>query len=195
MKSGMARMIHYEDYEPAPEVVAVRPNLYKDSWYFWGEADILSNMTEGFLRASNTRNIFTAEWEVGWEQVETTEWEGLATWDRYFNRFFTIFAGANFLGETNEIEKTRGVLGLHYLLPVNVESRAWVDTDGGMRFMFDKEFELTPRLMLVGEAEYDTHKTEWEESVGLSYLVHKNFSVTARWHSDYDWGVGVQVRF
>jgi FtsP/CotA-like multicopper oxidase with cupredoxin domain len=195
MKSGMARMIHYEKYEPAPEVVAVRPNLYKDSWYFWGEADILSNMTEGFLRASNTRNILTAEWEVGWEEVETTEWEGIATWDRYFNRFFTVFAGADFFGETDEMDKTRGILGFHYLLPLNVESRTWVDTDGGMRFMFDKEFALTPRFMLVGEAEYDTHKTEWEESVGLSYLVHKHFSLTARWHSDYDWGVGVQVRF
>jgi FtsP/CotA-like multicopper oxidase with cupredoxin domain len=32
MKSGMARMIHYEDYEPSPEVVAVRPNLYRDPW-------------------------------------------------------------------------------------------------------------------------------------------------------------------
>jgi hypothetical protein len=195
MKSGMARMIHYEDYEPSPEVVEVRPNLYRDPWYFWGEADIASNMTEGFLRASNTRNIFTAEWEVGWEEVETTEWEGLVTWDRYFNRFLTTFAGANFLGETNEIEKTRGVLGLHYLLPLNVESRVWGDTDGGMRLMFEKEFELTPRLMLIGETEYDTHETEWESRVVLTYMVHKNFSLTAGWHSDFDWGAGVQVRF
>jgi FtsP/CotA-like multicopper oxidase with cupredoxin domain len=195
MKSGMTRMIHYEGYEPSPEVVAVRPNLYRDPWYFWGEAEIASNMTEGFLRASNTRNIFTAEWEVGWEEVETTEWEGIVTWGRYFNRFFTIFAGTNFFGETNEIDKTRGVLGLHYLLPLNVEPRIWADTDGGMRFMFEKEFELTPRLMLIGETEYDTHETEWESSVVLAYMVHKNFSLTVRWHSDFDWGAGVQVRF
>jgi FtsP/CotA-like multicopper oxidase with cupredoxin domain len=195
MKSGMARLVHYEGFELDSELAAVRPNLYRDSWYFWGEADILSNMTEGFLRASNTRNILTAAWEVGWENVETTEWEGLLTWDRYVNRFFTIFAGADFLGETNELEKTRGVLGLHYLLPLNVESRLWVDTDGGMRFMFDKEFALTPRLMLVGEVEYDTHETEWEGSIELTYLVHKNFSLIALWHSDYEWGGGIQIRF
>lgn len=195
MESGMARLIHYQGFELDPELAAIRPNLYKDCWYFWGETDVLSNMTEGFFRASSTRNILTAAWEMGWEEVETTEWEGLVTWDRYINGFFTVFAGADLFGETDEIEKTRGVVGLHYLLPLNVEWRTWVDTDGGMRFIFDKGFELTPRLMLVGEAEYDTHKTQWESSVGLTYLVHKNFSVIARWHSDYDWGAGVQVRF
>jgi len=60
------------------------------------------------------------------------------------------------LGETNELDKTRGILGLHYLLPLNVKSRVWVETDGGMRFIFDKEFELIPRLQLFVEAEYDT---------------------------------------
>jgi hypothetical protein len=195
MKSGMARMIHYEGFQINPQLASIRPNLYKDSWYFWGEANILSNMTEGFFRASNTRNILTASWEMGWEEVETTDWEGLLTWDRYINRFFTIFAGADLLGETNELDKTRGILGLHYLLPLNVESRVWVDTDGGMRFIFDKEFELTPRLQLFVEAEYDTHETEWESNAGLSYTVHKNFSVVALWHSDYDWGAGVQIRF
>jgi hypothetical protein len=59
--------------------------------------------------------------------------------------------------EEDELDKTRGVLGFHYLLPLNIESRIWVDSDGGSRINFDKEFELTPRLMLFGEAKYDTH--------------------------------------
>ena len=98
------------------------------------------------------------------------------------------------MGEGDEHDKTRGVLGFQYLLPLNVESRAWVDTDGGARINFDKEFELTPRLALTGEAEYDTHK-HWEGSVGLNYALHKNFSLIALWHSEYDWGAGVQLRF
>ena len=48
--------------------------------------------------------------------------------------------------------------------------------------------------MLVGEAEYDTHEL-WEGSAGLHYTVHKNFSLIVRWHSEYDWGGGVQIRF
>ncbi|MBW1983012.1 MAG: multicopper oxidase domain-containing protein, partial [Deltaproteobacteria bacterium] len=123
MKSGMARVVHYEDFVLDPQLAAVRPKLYKDSWYFWGQADALSNMTEGFLMLANTRNILTAEWEVGWQDVSPSEWEGIFTYDRYFNRFFTILAGADMLGSGNDIDNTRPVIGLRYLLPLNVESR------------------------------------------------------------------------
>jgi len=194
MKSGMARVVHYEGFTLDPQLAAVRPDLYKDSWYFWGQADALSNMTEGFLMLSNTRNILTAEWEVGWQEVDDTEWEGIFTYDRYINRFFTILAGANLLGEGDEHDDTRGVLGFRYLLPLNLESRAWIDTDGGARFNLGKSFELTPRLALSGEAQYDTHDN-WEGSAGLSYMVHKYFSLVGQWHSEYGFGGGLQIRF
>jgi hypothetical protein len=194
MKSGMARVVHYEGFTLDPQLAAVRPDLYKDSWYFWGQADALSNMTEGFLMLSNTRNILTAEWEVGWQEVDDTEWEGIFTYDRYINRFFTIFAGANLLGEGDEHDDTRGVLGFRYLLPLSLESRAWIDTDGGARFNLGKSFELTPRLALLGEAQYDTHDN-WEGSAGLSYMVHKYFSLVGQWHSEYGFGGGLQIRF
>ena len=194
MKNGMARVVHYEGFTLDPQLAAVRPKLYKDSWYFWGQADVLSNMTEGFLMLSNTRNILTAEWEVGWQEVDDTEWEGIFTYDRYINRFFTIFAGADLLGEGDEHDDTRGVFGFRYLLPLNLESRVWIDTDGGGRFNLGKSFELTPRLALLGEAEYDTHD-KWEGSAGLSYMVHKYFSLVGQWHSEYGFGGGLQIRF
>ena len=194
MKSGMARVVHYDNFNIDPQLANVRPNLYKDSWYFWGQADILSNMTEGFLTLTNTRNILTAEWEAGWRDVDGTEWEGIFTWDRYINRFFTLFVGADLLEEEDEPDETRGVLGFRYLLPLNVESRVWVDSDGGARVNFDKEFELTPRLMLFGEAQYDSHD-KWEGNTGLNYTVNKNFSLIILWHSEYNWGAGVQIRF
>jgi hypothetical protein len=194
MKSGMARLVHYDGFDLDPELVAIRHNLYKDSWYFWGQADILSNMTEGSLTLSNTRNILMAAWEVGWHNVDKTEWEGILTWNRYMNRFFNVFAGADLLGEEDDIDKTRGVLGLHYLFPINVESSVWVDTDGGARINLDKEFELTPRLTLFGEAQYDTHDL-WEGSAGLNYTVNRNLSLIGLWHSEYEWGGGVRIRF
>jgi FtsP/CotA-like multicopper oxidase with cupredoxin domain len=194
MKGGMARVVHYEGFTLEPQLAAVRPNLYKDPWYFWGQADALSNMTEGFLMLSNTRNILTAEWEVGWQEVDDTEWEGIFTYDRYINRFFNILAGANLLGEGDELDDTRGVLGFRYLLPLNLESRAWIDTDGGARFNLGKSLELTPRLAVFGEAQYDTHD-DWEGSAGLSYMVHKYFSLVGQWHSEYGFGGGLQIRF
>jgi CopA family copper-resistance protein len=194
MKSGMARVVHYEGFTLDPQLAEVRPKLYKDSWYFWGQADVLSNMTEGFLMLSNTRNILTAEWEVGWQEVDDTEWEGIFTYDRSINRFFSILAGVDLLGEGDEHDDTRGVFGFRYLLPLNLESRVWIDTDGGGRFNLEKSFELTPRLTLVGEAEYDTHD-KWEGSVILSYMVHQYFSILGQWHSEYGFGGGLQIRF
>ena len=194
MKSGMARVIHYDGYQPGPDVAAVRSNLFKESWYAWGEADVLSNMTEGSLTLADTRNIFEAQWEAGWQNVDETDWEGLLTYDRYLNRFSSLFAGVDVIGEGDETEETRGVLGVHYLLPLNFESMMWVDTDGGARVKLEKEFTLTPRLSLIGEFQYDTHDS-WEGKTGLSYLLTKSVSLLGQWHSEFGWGGGLQVRF
>ncbi len=194
MKSGMSRVIGYKGYQPDPEVAAVQSQLFKDPWYFWGEADVLSNMTEGALTLSDTRNIFQAYWEVGWQNVDQTDWEALLTYDRSFNRFFSILAGVDLLGEGSSTEETRGVFGLRYLMPLNIDTTAWVDTDGGARVIADKEFALTPRLSLIGEVKYDTHD-KWEGKAGISYIVTRNFSLLGQWHSEYGWGGGLQVRF
>lgn len=194
MESGMARVVNYEGFTLDPQLAAVRPNLYKDSWYYWGQANALSNMTEGFLMLSNTRNILTAGWEAGWREVDDTEWEGIFTYDRYINRFFSILAGADLLGEGDDLDDTRGVFGFRYLLPLNLESRVWIDTDGGARFNLGKSFELTPRLALLGEAQYDTHD-KWEGSAGVSYLVHKRLSFVVQWNSDYGLGGGLRILF
>jgi hypothetical protein len=75
-----------------------------------------------------------------------------------------------------------------------VESRLWFDVDGGGRLGLKKNLPLTPRLELTGEAEYDTHE-KWEGSVGLAYLVSRPLSLVGRWHSAYQWGFGLELRF
>lgn len=194
MEAGMASVVHYEGFTLTPHLAAIRPQLYRDLWYFWGQADVLSNMTEGFMTLSDTRNILSAEWEVGWHNVDDTRAEILFTWDRYINRFLSVFAGADVLTERNEAGITRGILGLRYLLPLNLESRAWVDTDGGARFNLGRTFQLTPRLGLFGEVEYDTHD-DWKGVAGLSYTINKILSLVGQWHSDYGFGGGLQIRF
>jgi len=194
MKSGMTRMIHYENFEPSPEVAAIHHKFYKDPFYLYGRADVLSNMTEGAISITNSRWEFEAGWEVGWQSVDTNEWEGLVTIDYHVNRFTSFFAGSDFLGEDSSSEETRGVLGIRYLLPLNLETATWLDTDGGARFMLEREFELTPRIGLHGEVEYDTHD-QWEGKVSLSYLIKKEFSILANWHSEFGIGAGLQLRF
>jgi CopA family copper-resistance protein len=194
MKNGMAGVVHYAGFSLDPQLAAVRPDLYRDSWYFWGQADVLSNMTMGSLLLSNTRNILTAEWEVGWQNVSETGWEGLFTWDRAINRFFNLFVGSDLIKDRDNQSAARVVLGLRYLLPFNLESRGWLDSDGGARVNLQKSFRLTPRLTLLGEARYDTHDL-WEGRVGLFYLVNKSISLVGQWHSDYGFGSGLQIRF
>jgi hypothetical protein len=194
MKSGMARLIHYQDFTPDPEVQAVRDKLYREPWYFWGGADALSNMTEGFLTLGNTRIAVEAFWEVGWQEVDDTEWEGIAKIGWHTNRFSSFFAGVDAVGEDSEKKETRGILGLSYLLPLSLETSVWVDTDGGARFMLKKELALTPRLGLHGEVEYDTHE-DWEGAVGLDYMLSRRFSLKGKWHSDFGFGGGLQIRF
>jgi CopA family copper-resistance protein len=194
MESGMARVVHYESFTLDPQLAQIQPQLYRDPWYAWGRVDALSNMTQGFLILSNTRNILTAEWEAGWKKVDGPEWETIFTWDRSINRFFTLFAGADLLWLKDNLERARGVFGFRYLLPFHIESRVWVDTDGGARFNLAKNVQLTPRLALYGEGEYDTHE-QWEVRAGVTYLIAKNASLIGQWHSDFGWGGGVRIRF
>lgn len=191
MKSGMARVVSYENFIPDSQVVAIRPKLYQDSWYTWGEVDILGNLTEGFVTAANTRYTFSAEWEVGWGEVEDTEWEALLTWNRYINRFFTVFVGAN-MGDA--IEDDRTVAGFSYLLPFMLETRSFIGSDGEARATIGRTFMLMPRLSLDGQAQYDTD-SDWKYMGGLSYTINKDLSLRAQWNSEYGWGAGLQVRF
>ncbi len=195
MKSGMARVVEYDNFIPGPAIAAVRPKLYSDPWYFWGEADLLSHMTEGTLQLSNTRHILTADWEVGWQDVDENEWEGTLRWDYYLNRFSTLFVGSYLEGdEEDEFEKVRGIAGLTYLLPLYIESTLWIDTEGEARIALEKSFALTPRLALYGEVEYDTEE-EWEGGTGFRYMVSKDFSLLGSYHSEYGVGAGIQIRF
>jgi len=194
MMNGMARVIEYEGFAVEPELAALRPGLSHEAWYTWGQADVLSNMTEGYLALANTRNIFTAAWEWGWKGVDKNEWETLFTWDRYINGFFRVFAGAHLEGDNHDHKNSRAVVGIRYLLPLMLESRAWIDSDGGVRLHIEKTFELTPRLALRGEAQYDT-RHYWEGGAALACLIHKNISLVGRWHSNFGFGGGMQIRF
>jgi FtsP/CotA-like multicopper oxidase with cupredoxin domain len=200
MTSGMARVVHYQDFAPDPATAAVRPQLYHDPFYFWGDADVLTNMTQGYVEFSNTQNIFNLEWEAGWHNVPDPELETTFLYERYFNRFFRLVGGVDSSGTLGSglgsyhSADNRGVFGLMYKLPLNIDSTVWADTNGGARGRLSKNILLAPRLMLGGEVRYDTHN-DWEGRVHLDYMVNKNASIIGQWHSTYGWGIGLRVRF
>ena len=193
MMSGMARVVHYDEYVPPPALAVIQPRAMQDHEhrFTWGQLDVMTNRTEGFVTHAGTRDIFTAAWEVGWQGVEKTEWEALLTWDRYLNRFTSVFLGAD-VG--NELPEDRAVLGLRYLLPLNIHAAAFIGSDGGARLAAGRNLHLTPRLGLELEAQYDT-ELEWEGEAVLSYLITRDLSLLANWHSEYQAGAGVRIRF
>lgn len=194
MESGMARLVHYQDFTPDTATAAVRPRLYHDPFHLYGQVDLLSQMAQGTLVYSNTRHIFSAEWQAGWQRVDGVEWEVTPTYDYYLNRFASVFVGADLEGVDDHSEKHEGILGLRYLLPLNIGSRVWVDTAGEFQFVVDKHLELTPRLAIYSEAEYDTEE-EWEIRAGSSYMMTKHFSLVGQWHSQFGWGGGLRWLF
>ncbi|RYD72347.1 MAG: hypothetical protein EOP84_23310 [Verrucomicrobiaceae bacterium] len=196
MMSGMARVVEYDGFTPSPATVAVRDEIYREAnpWFFYGYADVLSSETQGMITLSNPLNILSLEWEVGWNHVDNTNWEGDFTYGRYFNRFTTVFAGIYAEGFNSNSEAERAIGGISYLLPGNFLSRVWIDSDGGARVILDRELMLTPRLGLFGEVEYDTHD-KWSSQAGLSYILTEYISATTLWDSDYGFGAGLTIRF
>jgi hypothetical protein len=187
LKAGMANIVHYEGSELDPLIAPIRNNLFKEHWYTWANAAIQTQMTEGQVVAANTRNTLRGTWEAGWDE----DYEAVFTYERYYNRFFQILAGGVL---TDGQQEDRGIIGIRYLLPFLLESSLWIDTEGDARLTVDKEIQLTDRLYAFGEFQYDTESDE-EWRAGAGWTLGKHISIIGQYHSEYDAGVGINIRY
>jgi len=188
-KSGMARVVSYERNELDLDLRKIRHKLYKDFWYGYSIANMQSHMTNGLAVLSNSKNILSAGWQAGWQGVKQTDYDVELAYDRYFNRFFNLYMGLNLV---NEYE--RAMFGIRYLLPLNIESSFRVDSMGELRIELGQNFYLTERVMVFGEAEYDTESRE-EWLIGGKYILSKNISLIGQYHSDFSAGAGLEFRY
>ncbi|TDU81032.1 FtsP/CotA-like multicopper oxidase with cupredoxin domain [Prosthecobacter fusiformis] len=163
-----------------------------DMAYVWGAASIQSHMSEGLLTWMNPKNDLLLGWEVGWENVDKTEYEVDAFYQRYFNANFQAFIGARFTNE--DAVKNRAAIGFNYRLPLMAWAEVSLDSEGDARIALSKRFQLTARLGVFGEVEYDTH-TRWEWSAGADYTLTRHTSLITQYHSEYGLGAGVLIRF
>ena len=189
MKAGMARIVHYEDWDAPAALDPSRRSVLSDHWYAWADAAALSNFTEGYVTTSSTRNQLAFEWEVGWQDVPGAEYELLASYRYHFNRFYRALLGGHFQDGQN-----RGVFGFEALLPLNIGSQIWVDTEGEVRITAEKDLQLTSWLGAVGEVQYDT-ELGWEGRTLLLFNVNRHLDLAAGWHSEYGFGGGLNLRY
>ncbi len=189
MKAGMARIVHYEDWAPPAALDQSRKSVLSDHWYAWADAAALSNFTEGYVTTSSARNQLAFQWEVGWQDVPSAEYELLASYRYHFNRFYKALLGGHFQDGQN-----RAVFGFEALLPLNIGSQIWVDTEGEVRITAEKGLQLTSWLGAVGEVQYDT-ELGWEGRTLLLFNVNRHLDLAAGWHSEYGFGGGLNLRY
>ncbi|NLT72102.1 MAG: multicopper oxidase domain-containing protein [Verrucomicrobiaceae bacterium] len=192
MHAGMARIFSYEEQGPGHV-----PDLGEhghDHLYFIAAGSFQSHLSMGTASFRNARNDYFATWDLGWEDfdLDHTQYEIDLGWKRYFGPNFSTVLGARLSNEFPATDRAFG--GVEYRLPYLVESFAQVDSEGDFRFGLGKSLQLTNRLSIFGEIEYDTG-SEWEWSGGLEYLLTKQFSLISEYHSDYGIGGGVSFRY
>jgi hypothetical protein len=187
MKAGMSRVISYDD-----QGANHKPNLdYKsmNPWIFNMDATVQNNFSEGRAGWRNARNNLDFTWDYGFEEEE---YEMDLVWKYYHNHNWSSLYGYRF---TNELDaKDRAFGGAQYRLPLLAYSTLTVDSEGDLRTGLAKSLQLTQRLSLVNELEYDTH-SDWEWRGGLDYRLNKRWSITGGYHSDHAFGIGLNFKW
>jgi len=191
MKAGMSRIFSYTNSTFDPDIQELKKKFPgKDHWYRWADIGFLSNMTDGYIKTINTRKTLMAKWESDWQD----DYDIDLSIGHYYDRFLSTELGVEFAGGLEEESETHAYVAVNYLLPYLFESQLRVNHEGNARLSLEKELQLTDRFELHLEGEYDSHeKEEWAAELG--YRVNKKMDFVIKHHSDYDFGLGVMIRF
>jgi FtsP/CotA-like multicopper oxidase with cupredoxin domain len=154
------------------------------------DGSLQSHMSEGMFTLMNSHNDFFASWETGYR--DEGSYEADLGWKRYFNPNSSTVLGWRFTD--HEGEEDRAFAGIEYRLPLLVGSSVQIDSEGDLRLGLTKHLQITDRLGLFAETQYDT-RSKWEWSAGADYTLTKQFSLISQYHSEYGFGGGLQFRF
>jgi len=192
MKSGMTRVISYMDTTRATRD-SMRPMFADQHWYYFADAGIQSNFLHGELRAENTRNAVNLEVEHGTGSDHNDDYEIELVYERYINRFLELYIGGEVEQEIDNAQKEKeetGIFGAHYLLPLLIDADLRLDSEGDVRLGLSSELQLTNRIAF----EWDLN-TDDEYRLQLEYELSKQAVITGGWDEQYDWGIGLELRY
>ncbi|MFT4175253.1 MAG: multicopper oxidase domain-containing protein [Luteolibacter sp.] len=162
-----------------------------DPLYFYIDGSLQSHMSEGRVTVRNSRNDFYADWLAGYGD-DGDGYEIDLAWSRYFDPNFSTVLGGRFTDD--EHGKNRAFAGVNYRLPYLIDSFVQLDSEGDARLGLAKAIQLTERLAVFAEIEYDTG-SEWEWSAGADWILNKQFSLISQYHSEHGFGGGIRFRF
>lgn len=192
MHMGMARVFSYE--EQGPGHVPDFGEHDEDPLYFMAEGSFQTHMSMGMAMLMNSRNDFYTMWDLHWSDkvLDVSHYEIDLAWSRYLGPNLSSVVGARLTNEHDEVD--RAFAGVNYRLPYLIESFAQIDSEGDARLGLGKSLQITDRISIFGEVQYDTG-SEWEWSSGGEYLLTKQFSLISEFHSAHGFGGGISFRF
>lgn len=199
MKMGMARLIKYEGFKRPDDLVEQEriwgPELTHDNDAFGrGEVFLGTNNVEVELGISAGR--YEVEMSIEMEDYDVDNLEADLLFKRYFSRFLSAVIGAEY--DENSIY---GLLGVQYMLPLNVEMLGYVRTDGKVIVKLKKEIPITSRLHLELEPtiEYINNEIDFEMEAGLNYVINERWEAGVTYgydeHDGHRIGFGIRFKF
>jgi hypothetical protein len=190
MESGMARVFSYDDQgeDHVPDIFCDCMPEYR----LLIDGSVQSHMTEGVVTLMNAKNDFSLLWNVGWGNMDDTEYQADIIWQRYLNPRWSVFGGMRFTNRMDE--ENRAIAGVNYRLPLMAQLRLTLDSEADARLGLSKSFQLTSRLSVFGGVEYDTN-TRWMWTTGANYTLTRNTGLILSHDSDYGFGGGISFRF
>jgi FtsP/CotA-like multicopper oxidase with cupredoxin domain len=213
MHSGMMKVLSY-DGQGSDHLPRLDPRD-DNPFYFMFQTDVQTHMNEGHAMFMDEKNDFGLRWHLGYghdfqphteehlshdsheHRHDKVEYEADLLWQRYLDPHWQIYAAwrlTNHLSDDEEREKNSAVLGVKYLLPYFVESELSVESTGDVRLSLAKRFQLTDRLSLRGQIQYDTSEAlDW--MVGLHYTLNRRWGLITSYDSDHGPGAGLSFTF
>ncbi len=187
MKAGMTRIFSYleqgSDHKP-------KINLSKlDPWQLTVDAELSTNMTEGKLGLRKARHDLDFLWEHGFDE---DEYEFHLQWSRLID--FESQSLMGFRSSDSNERRERFYVGLTHRLPFLSEGFLTIDEAAELRMGLSKELPITNRFLWSGGMEYDS-EAKWEVQSGLNYRISKEFSLSTRYHSHHQFGLGLMIHW
>ncbi len=200
MKTGMARIVRYNDFKLTPEMAVNTPKdpHLREHFYKYSSLEASSNHARGKFHLMRTWDELDLEIESAdidgknFSFKKPWETEGSLLYRRWFTNFFNVQGGADYYDE-----EIYGILGVGYILPMLFESSVFVNHEGKFRFDLEKRFQWTKNVLSDAEV---TWRPDWGGERDFEYEVSLMYGPSWYWAAglmltEKSVGVGAQVQF
>ncbi|WII71779.1 multicopper oxidase domain-containing protein [Bdellovibrio sp. 22V] len=200
MKTGMARIVRYNDYKLTPEMEA---NVHKDPHlhehiYSHTQLEAASNHAKAQVRLMRVWDEINLEVESAnmdgknFSFSEDWETEGDLVYRRWFSNYFNVFGGG-----TLYHEEGFGMLGVGYILPMLFEVNVAINHEGKLRFDLEKRFQWTKNVF--SDAEF-TWRPDWGGERDSEFEISLMYGPSWHWSAGFMFteksaGIGAQIQF